>query len=86
MGHRTCLESHHGVEQDAEGECPYCARPKHIDTGDQQSCAMCGMVITHPDEAASVDAGSGVTLYFCCIWCLRVYWREATGEVKHLRT
>ena len=43
-------------------------------------CAMCGMEIHHPDEAARFDGGLGRTLHFCSIWCLRVYQREVARD------
>lgn len=43
-------------------------------------CAMCGMEIHHPDEAARYDGGPNRTLHFCSIWCLRVYRREVSRD------
>ena len=70
-----CLEGHHGPDEDEGADCPFCNRPKRLDTDASENCAMCGMAVNHIDEAAHIDGGSGRTLYFCSIWCLRIYRR-----------
>lgn len=76
MSRVNCLETHHGPDL-PEGElCPFCARPKRTDSVEQVRCFMCDMEVNHPEVASSIDAGGGETLYFCSIWCFRIYVRE----------
>lgn len=66
--------------EDADRTCPYCNRPLRVDHDGPETCAMCGMDIHHPDLGAKLLAGSGRTLYFCSIWCLRIYRRKVRAE------
>jgi hypothetical protein len=70
-------ECHHGPEEREDGECPFCHRPMRMESHDYFTCAMCGMEVHHPQEAVSMES-NGQTLYFCCIWCMRIYLREVT--------
>jgi hypothetical protein len=81
MSH-ICMEAHHGPDQPAGEICPFCARPKHMEPATAVRCFMCDMEIPHPDVASSIDAGSGETLYFCSIWCFRIYMREETAAAR----
>ena len=80
MHEGECVEGHHGPDAPEKASCPFCSRPERIDVGAPTTCAMCGMAITHPDLASTIDAGAGSTLFFCSIWCLRIYRREKTAE------
>jgi hypothetical protein len=66
-----------------EGElCPFCGRPKRTEPVHPVTCFMCDMEISHPDQASSIDVGGGETLYFCSIWCFRIYNREEMAAAR----
>lgn len=82
MATHGCMETNHGPDQ-PEGElCPFCARPKRMARERPVRCFMCDMVINHPDQASTIDAGAGETLYFCCVWCFRIYKREEEAAAR----
>ena len=65
-----------------ESICPICSKPIRSDADSPEFCALCGMGITHPEEAPSLDGEDGDRLYYCCSWCLRLHVREVRAEPK----
>ncbi len=75
-----CYEGYHGPDEAEDGVCPFCNRPMRTEAEAPERCAMCGMEVNHPEEAASLQGSDGQTLHFCCIWCMRVYQREMSRD------
>jgi hypothetical protein len=80
MQPRKSHEAYHGPDEPDDGTCPFCNRPARMGADSPATCAMCAMEIHHPDEAVTVEGQSGQTLYFCCIWCQRIYQRAVIRE------